>query len=88
MTSNGFDFEKVEVESEDDKPAKKGKTAQYKDKILNAVKQNGQINLKTATDLLGCSLKAQSVLRELTMLEVIKKDGRGQKAQYTFIQTT
>lgn len=83
MTSNGFDFEKVEVESDDDKPAKKGKTAQYKDKILNAVKERKNINLQLASQLLECSLKAQNVLRDLTMQGILSKEGRGTKAIWT-----
>lgn len=83
MTERGFDFQKVEVVEGDAVPNKKGKKAQYIETITNAVKQNGQINLKTATDLLGCSLKAQSVLRELVTMEVVKKNGRGQAAIWT-----
>lgn len=84
MTEVGFVFEHVEMESDDDKPAKKkGKKSQYIEAVTNAVKQNGQINLKAATELLGCSLKAQSVLRELTMMDVVKKTGRGATAIWT-----
>ena len=83
MTEKGFDFQKVEVVEGDAVPNKKGKKAQYVEAISNAVKQNGQINLKVATDLLGCSLKAQNVLRELTLTGLVKKTGRGQTAIWT-----
>jgi len=83
MTERGFDFQKVEVVEGDAVPNKRGKSAQYKEKVMEAVKQNGQINLKTATQILECSLKAQSALRELVMLGQLKKNGRGQKAIFT-----
>jgi hypothetical protein len=83
MTERGFDFQKVEVVEGDAISTKKGKKSQYIEAVTNAVKQNGQINLKTATELLGCSLKAQSVLRELTMMDVVKKNGRGTAAIWT-----
>jgi len=83
MTEKGFDFQKVEVVEGDAVPNKKGKKAQYIETITNAVKQNGQINLKTATDLLGCSLKAQNVLRELVLTGLVKKNGRGVTAIWT-----
>lgn len=83
MTERGFDFQKVEVVEGDAVPNKKGKKAQYVEAISNAVKQNGQITLKTATELLGCSLKAQNTLRELTTIGLIKKSGRGQTAIWT-----
>jgi hypothetical protein len=83
MTERGFDFQKVEVAEGDVVPNKKSKKTQYVEAVTKAVKENGQINLKTATELLGCSLKAQSVLRELTMLDVVKKNGRGATAIWT-----
>jgi len=83
MTERGFDFQKVEVVEGDAVSTKKGKKSQYIEAVTNAVKQNGQINLKAATELLGCSLKAQSVLRELTMMDVVKKNGRGAAAIWT-----
>ena len=82
MTERGFDFQKVEVVEGDAVPNKRGKKAQYVEAISNAVKENGQINLKTATDLLGCSLKAQSTLRDLCLMGQLQKDGRGQKARW------
>lgn len=83
MTEYGFDFQKVEVADKDAAPGKKSKKTQYVEAITQAVKQNGQINLKTATELLGCSLKAQSVLRELALVGVVKKTGRGITAIWT-----
>jgi predicted ATP-dependent serine protease len=83
MTERGFDFQKVEVAESDAAPIKKGKKAQYIEALTNAVKQNGQINLKTATDLLGCSLKAQNVLRELVLVGTVQKTGRGTTAIWT-----
>jgi predicted ATP-dependent serine protease len=84
MTSAGFDFEKVEVQTDEEKPSKKkGKTAEYKEKILSTIKTQGQIDLKSATQLLECSLKAQNVLRELTLTELVKKTGRGATAIWT-----
>lgn len=83
MTEYGFDFQKVEVADKDAAPGKKSKKTQYVEAITQAVKQNGQINLKTATELLGCSLKAQSVLRELALVGVVKKTGRGTTAIWT-----
>ena len=83
MTERGFDFQKVEVAEGDAVPNKKGKKTQYVEAISSAVKLNGQINLKTATELLGCSLKAQNILRELTLTGLVKKTGRGQTAIWT-----
>jgi predicted ATP-dependent serine protease len=83
MTERGFDFQKVEVAEGDAIPNKKSKKAQYVEALTNAVKANGLINLKTATELLGCSLKAQNVLRELTLTGLVKKTGRGQTAIWT-----
>jgi hypothetical protein len=83
MTERGFDFQKVEVVEGDAVLNKRGKKAQYVEAITNAVKENGQINLKTATELLGCSLKAQNVLRELCLTGLVKKNGRGATAIWT-----
>lgn len=83
MTEHGFDFQKVEVVEGDAVSNKGGKKAQYIETITNTVKQNGQITLKTATELLGCSLKAQSTLRELVLTGVVKKNGRGITAIWT-----
>jgi predicted ATP-dependent serine protease len=88
MTSRGFDFEKVEVQTEEDQPRKKGKSAEYKEKVLNTIKVKGQIDLKSATQLLECSLKAQTVLRDLCLMGLVAKEGRGQKATFSLIQTT
>ena len=82
MTEVGFVFEHVEMESDDDKSAKKGKSAEYKEKVLNAIKERKDINLQLATQLLGCSLKAQSTLRDLCLMGQLQKDGRGQKARW------
>ena len=82
MTEVGFVFEHVEIESDDDKSAKKGKSAEYKEKVLNAIKERKDINLQLATQLLGCSLKAQSTLRDLCLMGQLQKDGRGQKARW------
>jgi predicted ATP-dependent serine protease len=83
MTEHGFDFQKVEVVEGDAVSGKKGKKSEYIAKITEALKQNGQLTLQTATTILGCSIKAQSILRELTMLGTAKKNGRGQKAIWT-----
>jgi predicted ATP-dependent serine protease len=83
MTSSGFDFEKVEVKSDEDQPRKKGKSAEYKEKVLTAVKERKDINLQLASQLLGCSLKAQAVLRDLTVQSILTKNGRGVKAVWT-----
>lgn len=85
MTERGFDFQKVETQQGDaaKKSGKQGKKAQYVEAISNAVKQNGQITLKTATELLGCSVKAQNILRELAMTGIVTKSGRGQTAIWT-----
>jgi predicted ATP-dependent serine protease len=89
MTETGFVFEHVETEANDDKPRKKkGKSAEYKEKVLNVIKNQGQIDLKSTTQLLECSLKAQSVLRNLCLMGLITKEGRGQKATFSLIQTT
>lgn len=83
MTEKGFDFQKVEVVEGDAVATKKGKKSEYIAKITEALQQNGQLNLKTATTILGCSIKAQAILRELTMLGTVQKNGRGQKAIWT-----
>ncbi len=83
MTSAGFDFEKVEVQTDEEKTGKKkGKSAEYKEKVLSTVKERKDINLQLATQLLGCSLKAQSTLRDLCLLGQLQKDGRGQSARW------
>jgi predicted ATP-dependent serine protease len=83
MTSSGFDFKKVEIKSNEDQPRKKGKSAEYKEKVLNTIKAEGQIDLKSAAQLLECSLKAQNVLRELCLTGLVKKNGRGATAIWT-----
>jgi len=83
MTETGFVFEHVETEADDEKPRKKkGKSAEYKEKVLSTVKERKDINLQLATQLLGCSLKAQSTLRDLCLLGQLQKDGRGQGARW------
>jgi predicted ATP-dependent serine protease len=82
MTERGFDFQKVEVVEGDALP-KKGKKAENVAKITDALQQNGQLTLKTAIELTGCSLKAQQILRELCTIGTAKKTGRGQTAIWT-----
>jgi predicted ATP-dependent serine protease len=81
MHEYGFDFKKVEVEQGDDK--KQTKTEKYKEEISKALTTNGRIDLATATRILGCSLKAQSTLRDLTLQGIVKKTGRGVTAIWT-----
>lgn len=85
MTERGLDFTtKVEVEeSENNISPKKGKIQQYKDQIMDKIKQDGEINLQTACKLLECSIKAQQTLRDLTLQGSIKKEGRGQNAVWS-----
>jgi predicted ATP-dependent serine protease len=83
MTETGFVFKHVETEADEEKPRKKkSKSAEYKEKILNGIKERKDINLQLATQLLGCSLKAQSTLRDLCLLGQLQKDGRGQSARW------
>jgi len=86
MTETGFDFEKVEMEvdpNEDTtKTKKKGKIAQYREMVLEVIKEQGSADLPTITRLLECSVKAQSTLRDLTLMGTIKKDGRGSSARW------
>jgi len=82
MTEVGFVFEHVATESDKDNPRKKGKSAEYKEKVLNAVKERNDVNLQAVTQLLGCSLKAQSTLRDLCLMGQLQKDGRGQNARW------
>jgi predicted ATP-dependent serine protease len=82
MTEVGFVFEHVETESDKNNPRKKSKSAEYKEKVLNTIKERNDINLQLATQLLGCSLKAQSTLRDLCLMGQLQKDGRGQKARW------
>ncbi len=89
MTESGFIFEHIQTDADEDQPRKKkGKSAEYKEKILEAIKAQGQIDLKTATQILECSLKAQTVLRDLALMGMVAKEGRGQKATFSLIQTT
>jgi len=83
MTERGFDFQKVEVVKGDAISPKKGKKAENTTKIVEAIKTNGQLNLKTAIELTGCSLKAQQILRELCTIGTVTKTGRGQSAIWT-----
>jgi predicted ATP-dependent serine protease len=83
MTESGFIFEHIQTDADEDQPRKKkGKSAEYKEKVLNTVKERKDINLQFATQLLGCSLKAQSTLRDLCLLGQLQKDGRGQSARW------
>jgi predicted ATP-dependent serine protease len=82
MSERGFNFEKVEIESEgnEKKPSKSDK---YKQQIVDAIKEKGSINLATATAILGDLSRAMTVTRELALVGTIKKTGRGQKATFT-----
>lgn len=85
MTERGLDFT-AKAETEQIEPTtstKKGKIQQYKDQVLDIVKQQGKINLQTASKLLECSIKAQQTLRDLTLQGHLKKNGRGQNAEWT-----
>jgi hypothetical protein len=63
-------------------PKKKGKIAQYREMVLEVIKQQGSADLPTITRLLECSIKAQSTLRDLTLQGMLKKDGRGATAKW------
>ena len=86
MTETGFDFEKVEMEvdpNEDTtKTKKKGKIAQYREMVLEVIKEQGSADLATITKMLQCSVKAQSTLRDLTLMGSICKEGRGSSAKW------
>lgn len=84
ITSVGFDFTKVDVNEiiESTEPMKKSKSQEYEDTILANIHQEGSIDLKTTTRLLQCAIKAQYTLRNLTLKEKIKKEGRGQNATW------
>jgi predicted ATP-dependent serine protease len=82
MTETGFDFQKVEVEDDDNAPKKKGKMDQARDQVMGVIKADGSINLQKASNLLGCSVKAQTILRDLTLQGIIKKNGRGTDATW------
>jgi len=83
MTETGFDFERVEMEvNENEAPKKKGKIASYREAVLNIIKEQGSVDLPTITRILQCSIKAQSTLRDLTLQGVIQKEGRGKDAKW------
>lgn len=84
MTEHGFDFRKVETEEtvEVNKTPKKGKIAQYREMVLEVIKEKGSADLATITKVLQCSVKAQSTLRDMTLMGTIKKDGRGAAAKW------
>jgi DNA repair protein RadA/Sms len=83
MTDRGFDFEKVEMEvNENEAPKKKGKIASYREAVLDIIKEQGSADLPTITKALQCSIKAQSTLRDLSLQGVIRKEGRGKEAKW------
>jgi len=83
MTDTGFDFEKVEMEvNPNEAPKKKGKIAQYREMVLQVIKEQGSADLPTITRILECSIKAQSTLRDLTLQGMIQKEGRGKEAKW------
>jgi predicted ATP-dependent serine protease len=88
MTEHGFDFRKIETEESIDtnKPVKKGKIAQYREMVLEIIKENGSADLPTITKALECSIKAQSTLRDLSLQGIIRKEGRGQSARWVKAQ--
>ena len=92
MTSVGFDFtkvvisEEVESEDEDENSAKKTKSQAYETLLLTRINQMGSIDLKLAAQLLDCVIKAQYTLRNLTLKDKIKKEGRGQNACWTLAE--
>lgn len=91
ITSVGFDFTKIDVNeikesAENTEPEKKSKSQVYEDVILTNIHQEGSIDLKTTARLLECAIKAQYTLRNLTLKEKIKKEGRGQNATWSLAE--
>ena len=90
MTSVGFDFTKVvineEEEDECENSVKKHKSQAYETLLLTRISQVGSIDLKLASQLLDCAIKAQYTLRNLTLKDKIKKEGRGQNASWTLAE--
>lgn len=88
MTERGFDFRKVEPEAaiDVDQATKKGKIAQYREMVLQIIKEQGSADLATITRTLQCSVKAQSTLRDLTLMGELVKTGRGAGARWTAAQ--
>ena len=87
MHEYGFDFEAVEMEvNPNEAPKKKGKIAQYREMVLEVIKEQGSADLATITKILECSIKAQSTLRDLTLMGSICKEGRGQSAKFTLVK--
>ena len=90
MTSIGFDFTKVDlaeltVEVAEETP-KKNKTKSYEELVLTRINEAGSIDLVTAARTLDCAIKAQHVLRNLTLKTKIIKEGRGQSAKWKLAQ--
>lgn len=90
MTSVGFDFTKVDLselvmEVAEETP-KKNKTKGYEETILTKISEAGSIDLVTAARTLDCAIKAQHVLRNLTLKTKITKQGRGQHATWKLAQ--
>ena len=92
MTSVGFDFTKVVINEEEDEgeesedSVKKNKSQAYETLLLTRISQVGSIDLKLASQLLDCAIKAQYTLRNLTLKDKIKKEGRGQNASWTLAE--
>ena len=86
MTDHGFDFveykEEIDANEDTTSKKKKGKIAQYREMVLQVIKEQGSADLATITKMLQCSVKAQSTLRDLTLQGMLKKDGRGQSARW------
>jgi predicted ATP-dependent serine protease len=85
ITSTGFVFDKVqapklELPTDVIKQPKLSKINEYRESILNFVKQQKYITLQQASQILNCSLKAQSALRDLVLKGNLTKSGRGQYA--------
>jgi hypothetical protein len=86
MTESGFDFESVELEVKpNEEPKKKGRIASYRDKVLEIIKEKGSADLSTITQALECSIKAQSTLRDLTLMGTLRKEGRGKEASWVLV---
>ena len=80
MTETGFSFKKVEAAPETE--SKKSKSDTYREEIIEQVVKDGSIDLVTASKILKCSVKAQSILRDLTLQGILTKSGKGQNATW------
>lgn len=81
MSPNGFDFQKVEIEEE--VATKKSKTALWGEKIIDFMELHKTINPIQALEILEDPSAVQRIMKELTNVGIVKREGRGINTVWT-----